>query len=77
MLQPVLLTAAEKIIVRGVMTGEELKALLPHKQEEPVLPSVTNQGIVSACLDALGFRESLECRFFALPVLAHGCQTDR
>ena len=42
MLQPVLLTPAEKLLSEEMMTGEELKALLPHKQEEPVLPSITN-----------------------------------
>ena len=36
-LQPVLLTAAEKLLSKEVMTGEELQALLTHKQEEPVL----------------------------------------
>ena len=36
-LQPVLLTAAEKLLSEEVMTGEELQALLTHKQEEPIL----------------------------------------
>ena len=34
-LKPVLLTAAEKLLAKEVMTGEELQALLPHKEEEP------------------------------------------
>jgi hypothetical protein len=33
----VLLTAAEKLLAKEVMTGEELQALLPHKEEEHTL----------------------------------------
>ena len=36
-LKPVLLTAAEKLLSKEVMTGEELQALLPYKEEEPTL----------------------------------------
>jgi len=36
-LQPVLVSAAEKLLAKEVMTGEELQALLPHKEEEPPL----------------------------------------
>ena len=36
-LQPVLLTAAQKLLLKEVMTGEELQALLPHKEEGPTL----------------------------------------
>lgn len=36
-LQPVLLSAAEQLLSAEVMTGEELQALLPQKQEEPIL----------------------------------------
>ena len=36
-LKPVLLSAAQKLLTAEVMTGEELQALLTHKQEEPIL----------------------------------------
>jgi len=36
-LQPVLLSAAQRLLTREVMTGEELKALLSPQQEEPIL----------------------------------------
>jgi len=43
-LQPVLLTAAEKLLSTEVMTGEELQALLLHKQEEPLFGSNPTKG---------------------------------
>jgi cell division protease FtsH len=36
-LKPVLLSAAEQLLAREVMTGDELQAFLTHKQEEPIL----------------------------------------
>ena len=36
-LHPVLLSAAQQLLSAEVMTGEELQALLPHEQEEPLL----------------------------------------
>jgi len=36
-LHPVLLSAAQQLLAAEVMTGDELQALLPHKQEEPLL----------------------------------------
>ena len=36
-LNPVLLSAAQQLLTAEVMTGEELQALLTHKQEEPIL----------------------------------------
>jgi cell division protease FtsH len=36
-LHPVLLSAAERLLTAEVMTGDELHALLAHKQEEPIL----------------------------------------
>ena len=36
-LHPVLLSAAQQLLTAEVMTGDELQALLSHKQEEPIL----------------------------------------
>lgn len=36
-LHPVLLSAAQQLLTKEVMTGDELQALLTHKHEEPIL----------------------------------------
>ena len=36
-LQPVLLSAAQQLLTREVMTGEELQDLLSHSAHEPIL----------------------------------------